>query len=1530
MANTAPPRSVRPGDFLVVVHDFEARGTDELTLRRGDKVQLVELDEGFGDGWYLGKDIKTGATGLFPGVYTAVTPKIPVRQQIQPLVSSSPESREEDEEEQAAESLTDRDAPVMSPISEDGTPHASRHVSASDMQLPATTANPAAATPSPKQPQRSSSSPLPAKSLAADIQQTIRQSIDSQMNGEDSPVMNETLSVIDEHITNLSTPRHSIATQDLKPVNDSASEYSSHISHRLSYINGHETEEEEENQPTEETVRNWSQAETAKQLRSWGIEPKHCDIFEEQEITGDVLLDMDQDFIFMKEFDFGVMGRRLKTWHRIKAFQEEIKGLKTPPPRGSIAGLPGAAAFPSDERAASRAGHTGPLFPRIPSLSEKSPSSYHQHRTSSISIQHPRLVSSTMTSSSSNNNTAASSPMTPQTPSYGRDSLRRPSAASIREINHSRRHSSIDATGRSPLLTDTPSTTHRKKPSFDRNWTMSAGAQGLPPRPGTSSGATADGMLPQHIFRGAAETNGAAADSAVTAGDRYDELDRGYFSGTEVDSRRSRRLLQKRTSTNGSLGHSQKPSYTDDQGRANLRHSRIGSAESIRDQVKPISAAATIYHKDAPPKGRFRSLSTRLVERSSGQQPSQSSTFTNPEEKSSGGLSFLASLAPLVGKTDPEMPARSNTTAPLQVNKGAGPRFRRTIGLRNISDVIGKGTPTNSDSAATPASPSKDQDPSSSRAGSTTPSGTSFRSSERLSTDGSNKATTTDSSVTALPRPRTSVKGGVKSKKDTSAYTRGLEKKTPQEQIEGCDYYGWMKKRSSNLMTTWKPRLFVLRGRRLSYYYSENDTEERGLIDITAHRVLRADNDPIIQLHATLTGATSSPTSPPNASSPDATSSSPTAASTSSKTKALGAESPFFFKLVPPKSGSSRTVQFTKPAIHYFQVDNVQQGRLWMAALMKATIERDLTLPVETTNKQKTISLKQARLMNQRPPALMTTLGQEPPAAAAAASSSSTKSPLQDEDHHGLMIQGLNLDKSSPAEDDFISSPVFGSLDTGPISLLPDSPAELLVLADPQLEGDSSLPSAEDELLPRLGARWTTVRESIETQDDKEKKRDVFRQGTSIFSTISNELRLFVTEDLPRSLGATRKRIDLWGNDHYLAHIYRTLHWWTQPTHVTVLGDLIGSQWVTDEEFDRRSGRYWNRVFRGGVRVSDEITSHAGVDVDHTGWSNRIINVAGNHDIGYSGDVSQARLDRFERAFGRADWDVRFSYEIENNDTDTDADPDTRSTTTLTPTIHLINLNSLTLDSPPFSEDIQGQGYAYLNDVISHRSYPVEDRTTFTLLLTHLPLHKADGICTDGPLFTFHDHDDEDGPDGIPRFKADGLKEQNHLSDHVSFVGVLQGIFGMSGDEQVPGHGRGRNGLILTGHDHTGCDVVHYVNRTGNNPDGDADSDQPSWSWAAKRFGPSASSHQDMPNTPSIREVTLRSMMGEFGGNAGLLSVWFDTDPAVREWRYEIVMCPVGVQHIWWAVHIGAVLTLGVMAAWAVSFLHNNLDWLST
>ncbi|GAD93393.1 hypothetical protein NFIA_035720 [Paecilomyces variotii No. 5] len=497
----------------------------------------------------------------------------------------------------------------------------------------------------------------------------------------------------------------------------------------------------------------------------------------------------------------------------------------------------------------------------------------------------------------------------------------------------------------------------------------------------------------------------------------------------------------------------------------------------------------------------------------------------------------------------------------------------------------------------------------------------------------------------------------------------------------------------------------------------------------------------------------------------------------------------------------------------------------------------------------------------------------------------------------------------------------------------------LLVLADPQLEGDSSLPGPEDEFFPRLVRHWGSIKaaavgnvSSSESEQDPELESESEALPVTAIEAVQNALRTIVLEDIPDALRAARKRLDLFGNDYYLAHIYRTLHWWSRPTHVTVLGDLIGSQWVTDEEFETRGWRYWNRVFAGGERVDDEITitgqkgySNGPETEDHvpllptlkrynSSWEHKIINIAGNHDIGYAGDVSEARLERFERVFGRANWDIRFQHPLDGVNAD--------QSTTEIPTLHIINLNDLTLDVPPLSQDIQTWSYDYINDVISHRSRPVEDRNSFTLLLTHVPLHKREGVCTDAPYFSFHESDDEDGDDGIPRYREGGLKEQNHLSDHASASGILQGIFGMSGDQNVPAGGRGRNGLILNGHDHTGCDVVHFVNRSieaenETNEGEEAAAPTVSWKWDATRYENSAPITEDQ-EMPSIREVTLRAMMGEYGGNAGLLSVWFDFDPAVNEWKYDIIMCKAGVQHIWWAVHGVGIATFVVMFVWTL------------
>lgn len=432
-----------------------------------------------------------------------------------------------------------------------------------------------------------------------------------------------------------------------------------------------------------------------------------------------------------------------------------------------------------------------------------------------------------------------------------------------------------------------------------------------------------------------------------------------------------------------------------------------------------------------------------------------------------------------------------------------------------------------------------------------------------------------------------------------------------------------------------------------------------------------------------------------------------------------------------------------------------------------------------------------------------------------------------------------------------------------------NAPFRLLVLGDPQLEGDSSLLDLDDGYFPSLRTLLPDLQSSY--------------SALGLSAVIRHCLQDLFDSDIPRIIRSYRKRLDLLGNDYYLAHIYRTVHWFTQPTHVTVLGDLLGSQWVSDEEFERRGQRYWQRVFRHGQRVDDEVTTgiHVGTLGQDKSWETRIINIAGNHDVGYAGDLTPERIERFERVFGKANWETRFNLRQEGGG-------DVAGSMADFPELRIVVLNSLNLDTPALSEELQANTYNFINNII-HASHPVEDRTTLTLVLTHLPLHKETGVCVDNPHFAFH-----------PEEQGGGVKEQNHQSYNAG-KGILEGIFGMSGNPEAPGGGMGRNGIILTGHDHEGCDIHHYL--SGNE-------DEPPI-WKAKKWGDVLSHPNE--TIPNIREITVRSMMGEFGGNAGLLSAWFDY--GIGEWRTAYSTCPLGTQHIWWAIHILDLVTMGLFIA---------------
>jgi hypothetical protein len=141
----------------------------------------------------------------------------------------------------------------------------------------------------------------------------------------------------------------------------------------------------------------------------------------------------------------------------------------------------------------------------------------------------------------------------------------------------------------------------------------------------------------------------------------------------------------------------------------------------------------------------------------------------------------------------------------------------------------------------------------------------------------------------------------------------------------------------------------------------------------------------------------------------------------------------------------------------------------------------------------------------------------------------------------------------------------------------------------------------------------------------------------------------------------------------------------------------------------------------------------------------------------------------------------------------------------------------------------------------------------------------------------------------------------------------------MHGDLNAPASGKGRAGLILTGHDHAGCDVWHFIprNSSWSNKEEEEAAEEHTTQWAASRW--KDANHGE--SHTGVREVTLRSMMGDYGGNAGLLSVWFDYDRG--EWQYDINMCGLNLL-LWWTVHVIDLATIGLMAFNLVMLFHQS------
>lgn len=361
------------------------------------------------------------------------------------------------------------------------------------------------------------------------------------------------------------------------------------------------------------------------------------------------------------------------------------------------------------------------------------------------------------------------------------------------------------------------------------------------------------------------------------------------------------------------------------------------------------------------------------------------------------------------------------------------------------------------------------------------------------------------------------------------------------------------------------------------------------------------------------------------------------------------------------------------------------------------------------------------------------------------------------------------------------------------------------------------------------------------------------------------------------------KRLDNFGNDYFLGHIYKIMQTRLKPSHVAVMGDQFSSQWILDSEFYNRTYRFVERLFPRDPlykqTVIDTWKKHQDYDwetwldleqqmdpahrfktrtyYDVYDWYNPetkepnfnnplFINLTGNHDIGYSGDATWQHMARFHLLFGQNNYVIYYNKGTPEE-------------------WRLIVLDSLTLEGPALQEEFRNYTWSFLENIEATNN----DFHGSTVLLTHLPFYKREGICADGPEHVYYVNNEKEP------YKNGKLRSQNHLLYETSQK-VLNIVF----------PNKDKEGIILTGHDHVGCDS--WYSHVDDH-------------WVADK------SAQPGDRKP-IHEVVVRAMMGEFDGQTGLVTGHYDYDQ--NTWNFSFTYCSFVVQHAWWASKVASLLTL--------------------
>ncbi|EFC43361.1 predicted protein [Naegleria gruberi] len=118
-------------------------------------------------------------------------------------------------------------------------------------------------------------------------------------------------------------------------------------------------------------------------------------------------------------------------------------------------------------------------------------------------------------------------------------------------------------------------------------------------------------------------------------------------------------------------------------------------------------------------------------------------------------------------------------------------------------------------------------------------------------------------------------------------------------------------------------------------------------------------------------------------------------------------------------------------------------------------------------------------------------------------------------------------------------------------------------------------------------------------------------------------------------------------NDYYFKLVFQNIHYLLRPDAIYMLGDLFSSQHVSNQEFYLRVDRF-NSIFSGMFGFVNRIFKMRSGDlheeqrmVKERGSSDLrnlnfpyLVNLTGNHDIGYGFEANFFRIQRFIASFG--------------------------------------------------------------------------------------------------------------------------------------------------------------------------------------------------------------------------------------------------------------------------------------------------------